>query len=211
MHKRVLSILLVCTIIIFMTSCAYMNPNCPPELYLTVDYIYDETLDEYYLTYQGEKYIYNKAYDIFSVPNMYNPNDMAGLLALGWHYAIPGYTEYYSYTTDSPDYLFDLGPGGQTWIKETFDYTKEIFIVEGTESEIAFSDLVGDLEFWGTVRPCSKNIFLTLNAKNHPKLKIEIYVDRTDYNRWYAYDESCMITYALPDTFVQLLEDNGII
>lgn len=211
MHKRVLSILLVCTIIILMTSCAYMNPNCPPELYRAVDYIYDETLDEYYLTYQGEKYIYNKAYDIFRVPNMYNPNDMAGLVALGWHYAIPGYTEYYSYTTDSPDYLFDLGPGGQTWIKETFDYTKEIFIVEGTESEIAFSDLVGDLEFWCTARPCSKNVFLTLNAKDHPKLKIEIYVDRTDYNRWYAYDESCMITYALPDTFVQLLEDNGII
>ena len=211
MHKRVLSILLVCTIIILMTSCAYMNPNCPPELYRTVDYIYDETLDEYYLTYQGEKYIYNKAYDIFRVPNMYNPNDMAGLVALGWHYAIPGYTEYYSYTTDSPDYLFDLGPGGQTWIKETFDYTKEIFIVEGTESEIAFSNLVGDLEFWGTARPCSKNVFLTLNAKDHPKLKIEIYVDRTDYNRWYAYDESCMITYALPDTFVQLLKDNGII
>lgn len=211
MHKRVLSVLLICTIIVLMTSCAYVNPNCDPELYRAVDYIYDETIGEYYLTYQGEKYIYNKAYDIFSVPNMYNPDDMDGLVALGWHYSIPGYTEYYSYTTDSPDYLFDLGPGGQTWIKESFDYTKEIFIIEGTESEIAFSDLVGDLEFSGTVLPCSKNIFLTLNAKNNPKLKIEIYIDRDDYNQWYAYDESCTITYALSDTFVQILEDNGII
>ena len=127
------------------------------------------------------------------------------------HLSILGYTEYYSYTTDSPDYLFNRGPSGQIWIKETFDYTKEIFVLESTEIEIAFSDLIGDLEFWNTVRPCSKNIFLTLNAKNHPKLKIEIYVDCTYYSRWHAYDESCMITYALPDAFVQLLAENGII
>ena len=209
MHKRVLYILLVCTIIISMTSCAYMNPDCPPELYRAVDYVYDETLGEYYLTYQGKKYTYNEAHDIFRSPNLYNSDDMDGLVALGWHYAIPGYTEYYSYTTDSPDYLFNLNDA--IWIKETFDYTKEIFIIEGTEIEIAFSDLVGDLEFWGTVRPCSKNIFLTLNAKNHSKLKIHIYVDRTDYNRWYAYDVTCKVSYALSDTLVQLLEDNGII
>ena len=100
---------------------------------------------------------------------------------------------------------------GDIYIKETFDYTKEFFVIEGTEIEIVFSDLVGDLEFWGTVRPCSKNIFLTLNAKNHPKLKIQIYVDCTEDGRWYAYNESCVITFALQDVFVQLLEENGII
>jgi len=208
MHRRVLSILLVCTIIISMTSCAYMNPDCPPELYRAVDYVYDETLGEYYLTYQGEKYTYNEAHDIFS--NIYNSDDMDDLVTLGWHYAIPGYTKYYSYTTDSPDFLFS-SRNGDIYIKETFDYTKEIFVIEGTEIEIVFSDLVGDLEFWDTVRPCSKNVFLTLNAKNHPKLKIHIYVDRTEDGRWYAYNESCSITYALPDAFVQLLKDNGII
>lgn len=206
--KKFFSLLLMCTIIISMTSCAYMNPDCDPALYRAVDYIHDDTLDEYYLTYQGEKYVYDKAYDIFRVPNLWRPDDMADLVVLGWHYAIPGYTQYYSYTTDSPDYLFN--PNDAIWIKETFDYTKEIFVLEGTEIEIAFPDLVGDLKH--TIHPydCSEDIFLTFNAKDHPKLQIMIYVDRPG-NRWYAYDVTCKVSYALSDTLVQLLEDNGII
>ena len=209
MRKQLLSMVLVFMIFISMTSCAYMNYGCDPDKYRAVDYHYDETQDMYYLEYQGERYYHDDTHDMFAVS--YESED--GFVDLGWYYNLP-FTyckEYYSYTTESPDYIFSSDPGGEIYFKESFDYKKEIFVVENTEVEIEFSEAFSN----NTINVYEKNIeYQTLcwYSKKHNALSVKVQVLFLE-EHWYMYiyNMDRNNAYQISDVFLDMLIENGIV
>ena len=209
MFKRIITLALVLITTILTTSCAYMNYGYDPDKYRAVDYYYDEKLNVYYLEYQCERYYHDDTHDMFAVS--YKPED--GFVNLGWYYNLP-FTyckEYYSYTTESPDYIFSSGPGGAIYFKESFDYKKEIFVVENTEIEIEFSEAFSN----NTIDVYEKNIeyqMLCWYSQKHNALSVKVQVLFWEED-WYVYiyNMDRYNAYQVSDVFLNMLIENGIV
>ena len=209
MHKRIMALILVVIMIILVTSCAYINPKCSPDKYRAVDYGYDEEINTYYLQYQNERYLFEDANNMFTV--IHNPNVC---LNLGWHYNLPFtlYKEYYSYTAESPDYIYSIGPNGRVFFKESFDYTKEMFVVEDVEIEFSKAFTNGTIDIQDLENKDVEKQSFRWHSKKHNALYIDVNVYFYENNGYvFIYNMDRDSAYQISDVFLESLVENEII
>lgn len=209
MHKRIMALALVIIMIILAASCACVNPECSPNKYRVVDYVYDEEINKYYLQYQNERYLFDNVNNMFTVIH-----DPTICINLGWYYNLPFtlYKEYYSYTAESPDYIYSIAPNGSVFFRESFDYTKEIFVVEDVEIEFskAYTDNTLDIQDIKN-KDIEKQPF-RWHSKKHNALCIDVDVYLYENKGYiFIYNMDCHNAYQISDVFLESLIENEII
>lgn len=209
MYRSVIALALIIIITISTTSCTFIA-EYPLDKYRTVGYGYDESLDAYYLEYQDEQYWDDDANAMFNV--VHNEGDCA---YLGWFFNLPFtlFNAYYSYSTESPDYIYRYtSHGSDVYFKESFDYTKEVFVLENVEIEFcnAFSGdtvSIDDIER----NNIEKQSFMW-KSKKHSALFISTHIYLFENKVYmFSFNMDSENAYQLSDAFLELLIKNKII
>ena len=210
MYKRVITILLLLIVTIPLSSCKHLMAQSGGyniDKYRAVDYHYDEELDAYYLEYQNVNYFTSDELYMFNING-----SIEDFFDLGWYYNFP-FTfamQWYSYTTESPDYMFSYKKD-TVYFKETIDYKKEIFLVEDTQSEIEFSELFTT----NTIKVDGQKFerkTIYLHSKKYDALSIKVELLCKDGNFYfYSNDMDTFNAYQITENFYNLLIEIGII
>ena len=157
---------------------------------------------------QYHNIIYRKDEDqhFSSVAETANLDD---LFFLAWHSDFPFTYDFYSYESESPDFILEVGIDCNIWFSETYNYMNDIFVIEDTEIEIVFEKTFEN----DTICISSlavKEQTLYCHSKLHPMLRttVNIFSFNDDY---YMYIGNKETAYRLSETFKEMLIDNGII
>ena len=165
-------IVIICIIPVILCSCTYSQ---------NVTYIEPDYGEEKNLIYQEIKYY---AEPIFTA-NGDDGKPNQGDVKIGMHYSFPFGTNYYSYTNESPDYIYSTGNGKEVYLKQGFDYNSEAFFVDKISDTFIFSEALTETEVeihYVDIYDRSNDV--VLYSKRHPNLKIsaQLFFDGID---WY--------------------------
>ena len=159
--------------------------------------------------YQDQMYYIDK-WNLFAVSNdSYNIDE--GDIPLSWNGARFGYKKvFYSYTKDTPLFIYETVFDDVFFNKE-YDYLSDTFVINGTDAEIVFSDIVSDLSQHTNVN-LQEAVCIQLYSKCHPRIRMELDLECID-NQWYFCSSlsGSSPTWTASNAFVQFLSDNGII
>ena len=209
MYKKIL--LLICSFILMFNlfSCGVeerleLDKNLQ---YAIKDVKGEDGVDGIY--YQDEMYHIDR-WNLFTVTDD-SCNINEGDVQLSWNGPRFGYlTMFYSYTKDAPLFIYETACD-DVFFHETYDYTADTFIIADTNAEIVFSDIVSDLSKHENVN-LQEDITIRLYSKNHPRIKMELDLECIE-GQWYFRSalSGSSPTWAVSDSFVQILLDYGII
>ena len=94
--------------------------------------------------YCGINY-YRLSRNIFGLSS-YNEQQLKdnGFSLISWHYNFPftGLASFYSYSDYNPNYIVQLHSVNDIWLREDYDYKKDIFIIEGTSAKFPFEEIL---------------------------------------------------------------------
>ena len=209
MRKKIL--LLICSIFLVfnLTSCGVKERlELEENLHYAIEDVRGEDGVEG-IYYQDEMY-YVDRWNLFSVTSdSWNINE--GDVQLSWNGSRFGYLKvFYSYTKDAPLFIYETAYD-DVFFHESYDYTSDTFIIDGTDAEIVFSDIAGDLSNPVNVN-LKEDICIQLHSKSHPRIRMEFDLERVE-NQWYFCSalSGSSPTWTASDAFVQILTDHGII
>lgn len=160
-------IVIICIIPVILCSCTYSQ---------NVTYIEPDDGEEKHLIYQEIKYY---AEPIFTA-NGDDGKPNQGDVKIGMHYSFPFGTNYYSYTDESPDYIYSTGSGKEVYLKQGFDYNSEAFFVDKISDTFIFSEALTETN----LKIYHRSNDVVLYSKRYPNLKIsaQLFFDGID---WY--------------------------
>lgn len=209
MYKKIL--LLICSFLLMfnLTSCGVKQVlELDENLHNVIEDVRGEDgLKGIY--YQDQMY-YIDRWNLFTVTND-SCNINEGDLLLSWNGARFGYKKMlYSYTKDNPVFIYETAYD-DVFFNETYDYLSDTFVIDGTDAEIVFSDIVSDLSKYTNVS-LQEDVCIQLYSKNHPRIRMELDLECIE-NQWYFCSalSGSSPTWTVSDAFVQVLSDNGII
>ena len=134
---------------------------------------------------------------------------------IGSFYSFPFSSFYFSYTTESPLYIYTSNktgyPKNNIYFREDYDYTTDTFCIKNTSAKIVWRDIWGaktSVDYFA-LSGLSDNIVVPLHSEQHSLIWICLDLVFSQ-GKWYIL-LSDLSVYTASDTFVQLLEDNGII
>ncbi len=79
---------------------------------------------------------------------------------------------FYSDTSEKPIYT-SFPRLDEVFLREDYDFTTDVFILEGTDSKIVFSDMLTDIEFdYDLFVSYRGTTYITMYSETYPKLKI---------------------------------------
>ena len=138
-------------------------------------------------------------------------NRYSNLILLSWNYNFPftGIIEYYSYTTENPNFIIEPYVMNTVWFKESFDYKKEIFVVENTKIEIIFSSAFKNNKINTDGLKYDVQSFCWY-AKSYPSLRTQVNIFNID-GIYYMEIPNMDGTYQISDNFLNLLIRNEVI
>ena len=205
--KKVLALLLLFATL-FLSACTrYENVKL------------DEDENGFYWLYQEKKY-YEDSSNFFFHRWELNEDDSYPSqkhIQIGSYYSFPFSTSIYSYTTESPLYIYESHESGRLndlHFREDYDYTMDTFCIKNTNAKIVWKDILGaqTAENYYTLDSFSDKIVMPVHSEQHPSIWTCLMLARSQ-EQWYILFENVTsyITYTASDTFVQLLADNGII
>lgn len=207
MGKKILYLICSFLLMFNLTSCGVKDRvELDENLHYAIEVLKGEAGVEG-IYYQDEMY-YIDSWNLFTVTND-SQNINEGDVLLSWNGPRFGYLKvFYSYTKESPLFIYDEY---DVFFHKTYDYTSDTFIIDGTDAEIVFSDIVGDLSKHTNVN-LQQDICIQLHSKKHPRIRMEfdlVYIE----NQWYFRSAlpGSSPAWTASDAFVQLLTDNGII
>lgn len=209
MHKKIL--LLICSFILMFSfiSCGVQERF---ELDKNLHYAIEDARGEAGVEgiyYQDEMY-HIDSWNLFTVTNdSWNINE--GDVQLSWNGPRFGYLKvFYSYTKDAPVFIYETAYD-DVFFHETYNYLSDTFIIDGTDAEIVFSDIVSDLSKHANVS-LQEGVCIQLYSKNHPRIRMELELECIE-NQWYFCSalSGSSLTWTASDAFVQILVDHGII
>ena len=209
MYKKIL--LLICSFILIfnLISCGVKERfELDENLHYAIEDARGETGVEG-IYYQGEMYHIDR-WNLFTVTNN-SLNINEGDVQLSWNGPRFGYLKvFYSYTKDDPLFIYETAYD-DVFFHETYDYLSDTFIIDGTDAEIVFSDIISDLSKHENVS-LQEDICIQLYSKNHSRIRMEFNLECIE-NQWYFCSalSGSSPTWTVSDAFVQLLSDNGII
>ena len=209
MHNK--TFLLICSFLLMfhLTSCGVKEAF---ELDKNLHYAIEDASGEdgvEGIYYQDEMY-YIDSWNLFTVrKDSYNINE--GDVQLSWNGARFGYKKvFYSYTKEVPLFIYETA-FDDVFFHEAYDYLSDTFIIDGTDAEIVFSNIVSDLSKHANVS-LQEDVCIRLYSKNHPRIRMELDLECIE-NQWYLCSalSGSSPTWTASDTLVQILVDHGII
>lgn len=163
------------------------------------------------IEYQGEKY-YQLKENIFGTYNIKEKEIRdADLILLSWSYNFPftGVITFFSYSTESPNFIVEPDVEDTVWFKESFDYQKEIFVVENTEIEVIFSSVFTDKKIKTTPGLYDPQSFYW-HAKSYNSLRTKVEVFKLGDN-YYMNIPNMSESYQISEPFLDSLIAHGVI
>ena len=115
--------------------------------------------------------------------------------------------EGYADSSDSPNLIFDRAIVNHVWAKESFDFIEQTYIIEGTETEIIFSEAFHKNE---TTEKTYDGHSVDLIFKEQPLFRFWIGLFQEDgvyYISWSG--ENC--SYKVSEKFLQMLTESGLL
>ena len=210
--KRVLSLFVLISILFSLSSCASdieeigERNALPKDLHNVINF--ESVDDEYFIWYNNELYTHDKLgmYHLDGWISYPRPEGEGDIL-LSWNGFRYGYIDfYYSYTTESPLFIYEWRLEN-LYFREDYDYLNDVFIIDGTEREILFSEMFSDYNQYERITKYSANE-VNLTSKTNPRIKInfEILKEEDGY-----YISPYPYKWKASDTFVEILKDCGLI
>lgn len=202
MHKRIF-VVLILILSIVMTSCGLQSMlDIDFKNYGKIDY--KEENGQTVLVYQNAEY---RVSDIFfcSEPKK----------EISWHINFPfsGGIYYYSYSTDSPLYIWENYDSKDVWISQNYDYNVDTLVIDNTETEIMFCEMIdGDKVTDApicTLYNYSHFPRIMLHSKMAPNLFMKV-IFIYHYDVWYMI-ASPTCAWRLSQEAIVLLKDIGVI
>ena len=162
---------------------------------------------EYYAQYQGVNYyetplgFYCSGYDLPIIAEQFT--------LVSWCFNLPFgmVRECYADSSDSPNLIFDRAIINHVWVKESFDFIEQTYIIEGTETEIIFSEAFHKNE---TTEKTYDGHSVDLIFKEQPLFRFWIGLFQEDgvyYISWAG--ENC--SYKVSEKFLQMLTESGLL
>ena len=191
--KRIITIGLLCIFLFSFISCkSYGNVT------------FGENNSE--LLYQGDKYYETPIFDVFK-PTEYSGVKFENDIELGLYYSFPFSTMFYSNTSENPAFIYTIGGKTSMYLKQDYDYSTDVFVVENTDAEIVWEDIfIGEKS---DVSP-SALIRVYLYSKQYPRIRT--YFDLTYVeNQWYIFLPNSKNAWIASDGFIDILFENGIL
>ena len=211
MIKRVFSLLLLGVVLLTFTSCGLDYRYALDEsLHDQIECGLDEQ-DLSYLIYQGEKYIYAGNSNLFPVitykveENFYLSYDDILLSWNGYRY-VWYIDEYYSYTTDSPLFIYNER---LRWVyfREDYNYWTDTFLIGDTEEEIVFENIFDcEQDSFDFVNP----VRVVLSSKQCPRIKISVEITSVNDQRYISLSGTNEV-WIPSDQFIEILIQNRLI
>ena len=166
-----------------------------------------EQNDVEYCLYNENKYYFSSIFDTREYNIIADENDVK----LGWYYSFPFGTDFYSDTADNPEYIYTVGSVSRIYLKQSYDYKSEIFVIDNTSEAFVFSEAITDtaVEYDFQMDYFNDFIHLKIYSKNHTNLTASLRLFRKN-NDWcvaFPTNES----YLISQSFVLVLKNNGII
>ena len=209
MHKTIL--ILICSFILLLNlaSCGVKERL---ELDENLHYAIEDASGEdgvEGIYYQDETYRIDR-WNLFTVTNdSLNINE--GDVQLSWNGLRFGYLKvFYSYTKDAPLFIYETAYD-DVFFHESYDYMSDTFIIDGTDIEIVFSDIVSDLSKYVNV-DLQEVTCIQLYSKTNSRIRMKFDLVCIE-NQWYFRSalSGSSPAWTASDAFVQILLDHGII
>ena len=208
MKKLLLILIFIASLLL--NSCVPLSEGFYSEeekkLYKQVELQEDEN-GKITLAYKETLYNYDE-YGFFSVlenPHCINDGD----IMLGWTGPPSGFfytQEYYSYTQNSPLFIYTLR-GWNVYFCETYDYILDTFVIEGTNAKIVFSDAIKEKIMLESVHGSKTKV--VLRSETNPRVFSLLSLHLID-GTWDV-STSHLYGFEITDEFKQLLIENKII
>lgn len=210
--KRLLLLLLLTQILMIFTSCGLdYRHSLNGSLHNQIEFVWKEN-DISYVIYQGNKYIFIGTTNFFSVDtyevdvNSYKSYEDDILLS--WNgYRYYGYIdEYYSYTLDSPIFIYNAR---LNWVffREDYNYIKDTFVIDEIAEEIIWEDIFNSpqnsFDFTDPIK-------VVLSSKQCPRITTYVKLMCVK-NQWYLSLADSEDVWTPSDKFIKILSENGII
>ncbi len=196
MLKRIISALLLFSICISLSSCAlieWMQGDMHGEL---------EQVQTGILEYRGKKY-----YSAGGVLDRWKIEDD---VEIAWSYNFP-FTWKFSYfapTAEDPKYIFTgVHYSDGVFLREDFDYKNQIFVLEGTDTEISLRSVFERVSYT-LPEDYIGNYAFKLYMKEDPRLFITCQCSWYE-GKWYCIRDDEF--YLISDSFVEILKNKGVI
>ena len=93
------------------------------------------------------------------------------------------------------------------YFREDYDYSSDIFVIEGTNSEIIWNDI---LEFTEVNVDFTTQTNVSIYSKQCPRINTSLELAFVD-TRWYARYSDSEEIWIPSDEFLRILSENGII
>ena len=114
--------------------------------------------------------------------------------------------EYYSYSSDKPLFIYNSRLKF-VYFREDYDYNSDIFVIEGTNSEIIWKDI---FEFTEANVDFTTQTNVCIYSKQCPRIKTSLELAFVGEQGFVRFPDSQEI-WILSDEFLKILSDNGII
>ena len=194
MRRKVAFILLLLTISFVHMSCSDAPWEKWENLYEQYPDQYDtvtlKSLDEdsYYYEYNGQRYNRDTLL-LFEVWYEAAQELPESDVLIGWYlerYMISYLNLYYSYTSEDPVCIY-LSRIPEMFLREDYNYQSDTFVIEGTEHQFVFSDMLtlSDAFEYRVISSYPNEKRFALYSKLYPRLRITLSLFQID-GVWYA-------------------------
>ena len=212
MKKRIFALVIIITIfLVTLSSCSLISNKDDPlyaeELHNVVEFITVEP-KVYYLQYKDAQY-YEDKLGFITVDETFYDDPSEEYIYLGWSGTRTAYNNfYYSDNVDSPIFIYESRTCS-VYFREDYDYSADVFVIEGTDAEIMFSNIFFDLsdkQSYGPFHTIGYEI--VLYSKKYPHLKVPLKLAFFD-GKWYVMNLD-LGHWEISNDFVELLIENGL-
>lgn len=212
MFKKTIVLMWIFSLILTLSSCGLdYRYSLDENKHNKIDVVMEDA-DATSLIYQDTGYYFVGSTNFFSVMT-YETEDGYYLTfeddtLLSWNGSryIWYIDEYYSYTDDNPLFIYN---SRLNWVyfREDYDYESDIFIIEGTNSEIVWSDIFDSAEKDVDFTPQNN---VSICSKQCPRIKTSLELSFVD-GQWFMRCSDSREIWIPSNEFLKILSDNGII
>ena len=212
MIKKRLMLILILSTFLTLTSCGLDYRYFLDEsLHDQIEFVWEEDGSSH-IVYCGDTYVFVGTTNFFRVNayqadvNHYKSYEDDILLSWNGYRYVWYIDEYYSYTTDSPLFIYNER---LHWVyfHEDYNYLTDIFVVGDTTAEIVWEDIFGSQQpGFDFVDPVKVLIY----SKQCPRIKTYLKLVCIE-NQWYLSLPDSKTVWTPSDEFIKILSENGII
>lgn len=203
MMKRVVSVIMLLGIVFTLSSCGGIEYRfrLADDIHEAIEYHAEADPPHFsaYIIYKDVKYLYAGGSSFLQVENKTDD------IMLSWNGSRwVGYIdEYYSYTDDAPTYIYEAR-NHLVYFREDYNYHSDLFVIENSEDEIAFSDICSaEQEAFVFYHPKK----IELRSKTNPRIKVVAEIVSVD-DSWYVSFEGTSGVWTPSDMFWNLIKND---